>query len=187
EPDAIISVGAYEACAAFIRDARDAGMNVPIANVSFVGSENLLNLLINTSNETGNDYTHNLVNSQVVPSYENESLPAVQEFKQVMDKYNPVLPVGIWDETYKPVKYSFVSFEGFLNAKMLVEIFSRMGDNIDKTRLKNVIEGIKDFDIGIDTPISFSHQKHDGLDKVYYTTVKQNRFVPLKSWEGKFR
>ncbi len=187
EPDAIISVGAYEACAAFIRDARDADMNVPIANVSFVGSENLLNLLINTSNETGNDYTHNLVNSQVVPSYENESLPAVQQYKQVMDKYNPILPVGVWDETYKPVKYSFVSFEGFLNAKMLVEIFSRMGDNIDKTRLKNVIEGIKDFDIGIDTPISFNHQKHDGLDKVYYTTVKQNRFVPLETWEGKFK
>ena len=187
EPDAIISVGAYEACAAFIRDARDAGMNVPIANVSFVGSENLLNLLINTSNETGNDYTHNLVNSQVVPSYENESLPAVQQYKQVMDKYNPILPVGVWDETYKPVKYSFVSFEGFLNAKMLVEIFSRMGDNIDKTRLKDVIEGIKDFDIGIDTPISFSQQKHDGLNKVYYTTVKQNRFVPLESWDGEFK
>ncbi|MCP5002651.1 MAG: ABC transporter substrate-binding protein, partial [Planctomycetes bacterium] len=97
------------------------------------------------------------------------------------------LPVGVCDEAYKPEKYSFVSFEGFLNAKLLVEIFSRMGDNIEKARLKNVIEGIKDFDIGIDTPISFSHQKHDGLDEVYYTTVKQNRFVPLKSWEGKFR
>jgi ABC-type branched-subunit amino acid transport system substrate-binding protein len=187
EPDAIISIGAYEACAAFIRDARDAGMNVPIANVSFVGSENLLNLLINTSNVTGNDYTHNLINSQVVPSYEDESLPAVQQFKKVMDKYNPILPVGVCDETYKPVKYSFVSFEGFLNAKMLVEIISRMGDNIDKAKLQNVVEGIKNFDIGIDTPISFSHQKHDGLDKVYYTTVKQNRFVPLESWEGKFK
>ena len=55
ETDAIISVGAYEAYVAFIRDARDAGMNVPIANVSFVESENMLNLLINTSNETGDD------------------------------------------------------------------------------------------------------------------------------------
>ena len=186
-PDAIISVGAYEACAAFIRDARDAGMNVPIANVSFVGSESLLNLLINTSNVTGNDYTHNLINSQVVPSYDDESLPAVQQFRKAMDKYNPVLPVGVCDETYTPVKYSFVSFEGFLNAKMLVEIISRMGDDIDKAKLKEVVEGIKNFDIGIDTPISFSHLKHDGLDKVYYTTVKQNRFVPLESWEGKFK
>ena len=39
DADAVISIGAYAACAAFIRDARDAGWNVPIANVSFVGSE----------------------------------------------------------------------------------------------------------------------------------------------------
>lgn len=187
EPDAVISVGAYEACAAFIRDARDAGMKIPIANVSFVGSENLLNLLINSSNRTGNNYTYNLVNSQVVPSYEDNSLPAVQQYTQMMEKYNPMPPVGVYDETYKPVKHSFVSFEGFLNAKLLVEVITRMGDSIDKTKLKNVIEGIKDFNIGIDTPISFSQRKHDGLDKVYYTTVKHNRFVPLKNWEEKFR
>src|SRR5262249_10195202 len=41
DPDAIIAVGAYAACAAFVRDARDSGWDVPIANVSFVGSENL--------------------------------------------------------------------------------------------------------------------------------------------------
>ena len=45
DPDVVISVGSYAACAAFIRDARDAGWKVPIANISFVGSENLLGLL----------------------------------------------------------------------------------------------------------------------------------------------
>jgi ABC-type branched-subunit amino acid transport system substrate-binding protein len=44
-PDAVICIGAYAACAAFIRDAREAGLEVPIANVSFVGSESLLTLL----------------------------------------------------------------------------------------------------------------------------------------------
>src|SRR5439155_18295569 len=45
DPDAVVCVGAYAACAAFVRDARDAGWDVPVANVSFVGSENLLSLL----------------------------------------------------------------------------------------------------------------------------------------------
>ena len=45
KPDAIISVGAYPACAAFIRDARLSGLDAPIANVSFVGSEALLRVL----------------------------------------------------------------------------------------------------------------------------------------------
>jgi branched-chain amino acid transport system substrate-binding protein len=52
-PDAIISIGAYAACAGFIRDARDAGWDVPIANVSFVGSENMLDLLLAAGRKTG--------------------------------------------------------------------------------------------------------------------------------------
>jgi len=71
--DAVISIGAYAACAAFIRDARDAEWNIPIANVSFVGSEFLINLLLNTGQEKKRDYTFNLINSQVVPSYEDTS------------------------------------------------------------------------------------------------------------------
>src|SRR5205807_6321435 len=67
-PDAVICVGAYAACAAFIRDARDSGWDVPIANVSFVGSENLLALLKKAGDASGKDYMHDLINSQVVPS-----------------------------------------------------------------------------------------------------------------------
>ena len=44
-PDAVICIGAYAACAAFARDAVDFGLEVPIANLSFVGSENMLKLL----------------------------------------------------------------------------------------------------------------------------------------------
>src|SRR6266540_2340324 len=61
-PDAIISIGSYAAAAAFIRDARDAGWDVPIANVSFVGSAEMLNLLLETGKARGKDYTANLIN-----------------------------------------------------------------------------------------------------------------------------
>ncbi|HEV8718001.1 MAG TPA: ABC transporter substrate-binding protein, partial [Candidatus Binatia bacterium] len=128
-PDAIISVGAYAACAAFIRDARKAGLNVPIANVSFVGSESMLKLLSETSQEDGKDYTVNLVNSQVVPSYENLSMPAVKEYRELMEKYNPMPPADLTEADYKPLPYSFVSLEGFLNAKMLVATLERLGDH----------------------------------------------------------
>ena len=40
--DAVIAVGAYTQCAAFIRDARAAGFQGPIADVSFVGADPLL-------------------------------------------------------------------------------------------------------------------------------------------------
>ena len=61
-PDAVMCIGAYAARAAFLRDAVDLGLRVPIANVSFVGSENLLNL-ITQGRDDSERYTELLVNS----------------------------------------------------------------------------------------------------------------------------
>jgi branched-chain amino acid transport system substrate-binding protein len=180
--DAVISIGAYAACAAFIRDARDAGWNVPIANVSFVGSEFLINLLMNTGREKKRDYTFNLINSQVVPSYEDTTLAAVRQYRKYMDKYNPMLPHRLSEADYGPLRYSFVSFEGFLNAKLLVEILKRLGRNPRKSDIRETVEKIRNLNIGIDERVSFGPDKHQGLNKVYFTTCENGRFVPLRDW-----
>jgi len=180
--DAVICIGAYAACAAFIRDARDAGWQVPIANVSFVGSEFLMNLLLQTGKERSRNYTDNLINSQVVPTYEDMSLGAVRQYRSLIDKYKPVPPPGLQDKEYEPLKHSFVSFEGFLNAKLLVEILKRMGNDLEKTNIKKTVEGIKDLDLGIDARVSFGPDRHQGLNKVYYTTFDNGRFVPIRDW-----
>lgn len=181
-PDAIISIGAYAACAAFIRDARNSGLNVPIANVSFVGTEFLIDLLLEEGRKTGKDFTTNLVNSQVVPSYEDTSLPAVREYRMLMDKYNPCPPPELLDQGYKPLRYSFVSFEGFLNAKLLVAILKKMDRNPQRSDIRKTVEGIRGLDIGIDSPVSFGPKKHQGLDRVYYTTVRNGQSVPVRNW-----
>ncbi len=181
-PDAIISIGAYAACAAFIRDARDEGVDVPIANVSFVGSESLLSRLMEIGREKGKDYTANLVNSQVVQNYDDMTVRAVREYREAMDAYNPMPPLELTDSGYEPQKYSYVGFEGFLNAKLMVEVLRRMGNNPDRERVRGAVEGIKDLDIGINTRITFGPGKHQGLDDVYYTTVQQGRFVPITDW-----
>jgi ABC-type branched-subunit amino acid transport system substrate-binding protein len=155
QPDAIISIGAYAACAAFIRDARDAGWDVPIANVSFVGSESLINLVLQSGKTTGRDYTANLINSQVVPSYTDTSLAAVREYRDLIDRYNPTLPRELVKGAYQPLRYSFVSFEGYLNAKLLVEILKRLGRTPRIEHLKEVVESIKNYDLGINAPVSF--------------------------------
>jgi len=180
--DAVISVGAYAACAGFIRDARDMGLDVPIANVSFVGSEFMINLLLEEEKKTGRKYTYNLINSQVVPSYEDISLPAVRQYRAFMDEYNPMPPSELMEKDYKPLKYSFVSFEGFLNAKVIVEVLKKLGKEPKRENIKRVVEHIKNLNIGIDEKISFSPSKHQALDKVYYTTYKNGKFVPIKDW-----
>lgn len=180
DADAVVSIGSYAACAAFIRDARDMGWQIPIANVSFVGSVSLMTLLAPSS--SAKDYTRDLVISQVVPSFEDTSLNAVREYRELMEKYHPTAPAAALGN-YQPLRYSFASFEGFLDAKLLVEIFKRMGDNPARSSLRQTVEGIKNFDLGIDVPISFAPDKHQGLEKIYYTTPREGKVVPLTSWQ----
>ncbi len=182
-PDAVVSIGAYAACAGFIRDARKAGLTVPIANVSFVGSESLLQLLVAEGKTDGHDYTVNLVNSQVVPSYESATVPVVQEYRTLMDKYGPAIPAGLATADYKPLEHSFVSLEGFLNAKLLVEVLKRMGPHPVRAQIAQTVAGIDGFELGMGPAISFAGQRNQGSDAIYYTTVERGRFVPIRDWK----
>ncbi len=184
-PDAVICIGAYAACAAFLRDAVDLGLQVPIANVSFVGSENLLNL-INQGRDDGVRYTAHLVNSQVVPSYHDTSIPAVKQYQELMALYAPSAPQELLTESYTPFSHSFVSLEGFLDAKMMVEILKRLGDRPEKGALEDAVFSITDYDLGIGEAVSFGPERRQGLQRVYYTVVDEGRFVPLHNWQDRF-
>ncbi len=185
KPDAVICIGAYAACGAFLRDAVDLGLHVPIANVSFVGSENLVKLVTDRQ-EDGRRYTRLLVNSQVVPSYEDVSIPAVREYRELMQRYDPKPPRELLREPYTSFLHSFVSLEGFLDAKLMVEILRRLGSAPRREKLPQAVFSIDNFDLGMGVPVSFGPERRQGLDRVYYTVVEDGRFVPLKDWKGRF-
>ncbi len=184
--DHVICVGTYAPCAGFIRDARDQGWKIPIANVSFVSSESMLALLLKESKKTGRDYTRYLVNSQVVPTYHDIRLPAVREYRQAMDAGAPVPDPALLGAgaDYQPLRYSFVSFEGYLCAKMLVEILRRSAPDYDQPNIRRAAESIHDFPLGLESPVSFSKQQHQGLHTVYFTRVQGDQFVPLSNWKA---
>ena len=77
QPDAVFCVGTYSACAGFVRDMRERDFDSPVATISFVGSDAMLRLLSAAEREFNKDYTSRLVSSQVVPSYHDDSIPAV--------------------------------------------------------------------------------------------------------------
>ncbi|WP_320169129.1 ABC transporter substrate-binding protein [Maridesulfovibrio sp.] len=181
QPDAIIAIGAYEACAAFIRDARDKGLDVPICNLSFVGSENMLKLLLREEKKTGHSYTGNLINTQTVPSYEDTTLPAVVEYRKAMTENPPAPPEG-FGKDYDPLKFSFISFEGFLNAKVMTEILKRLCLHQYNGNIYAATLSVRKLDIGVGTEVSFGRGKHQGLDEVYYMTVSDGKFVPMSDW-----
>ena len=187
DPQAVICIGAYAACAAFARDAVDNGLRVPIANLSFVGSENMLKLLIqDRTPEESAPYTDLLVNSQVVPSYEDTTIPAVREYRELMARHNPAPPAELVTEEYTPFEHSFTSLEGFLDAKLLVEVLRRLGDQPSREGLEAAVFTVGDLDLGLGERVSFGPARRQGLQQVYHTVVDQDRFVTLEDWRERF-
>jgi len=180
--DAVLCTGAYQGCGAFVRTARDLGWTVPISNVSFVGSDAMLRLLIQHGKTTGRDYTRALVNSQVVPSYDDVTLPGVVEYRGLMDRYNPSIPAALRDDKYVPQRYSFISLEGYVNARVAVEAVRRAGPNPTRSSFRQALESLKGFDLGIGAALSFGPERHQGLDSVYFTRVDGERWVPITDW-----
>jgi ABC-type branched-subunit amino acid transport system substrate-binding protein len=180
-PDAVICIGTYASQAAFIRDMRNLGHDIPVAGVSFSDSDKMLELLTLEERRSGRTYTDKLICSQVVPCYEDTSLAAVRFYRELMDSYKGApLAAG---QGYSPRRFSYVSFEGFLNGIMLGEIVRRMADDPRRDRIPEVMNSIRDLDIGIGVNVNFGPGRQQGLDVVYYTTVVGGHFQPIRDWE----
>jgi ABC-type branched-subunit amino acid transport system substrate-binding protein len=195
-PDAVVCVATYPAAAGFVRDMRDRGVETPIATISFVGSEEMLALLSAAARTSKRDYTSRLVSSQVVPGYDDDSIPVGREYRQAMDRYRAasmpadslLYPDGkTAGREYAPRSYGFTSLEGYLDAKLFVEILRRMGAAPDRARLPRTAMSMERFDLGMATPLSFGGAggRRQASDQVYYTVVRAGRFVPLR--EGEWR
>ena len=179
-PDAIICIASYAAAAGFIRDARRAKFKGPIANVSFAGLSNMIELLQQAGKEDGRDYTAGLINSTVVPPYGDDRIPAVHEYRELMQRRSHDKLVAPLEADYKGAAFGPVSLEGFLNAKLLVTILKQLGKNPERTAIPAVLSGMTGMDLGIGMPLSF-HESSQGQHAVYYDTY-QNGVTPITDW-----
>jgi branched-chain amino acid transport system substrate-binding protein len=178
--DAIISVGTYEASAAFIRDARLAGYNVPIINLS-VAADQLLDLLLTDQRFRKIKLTNNIITSQVVPNWSDLNVPLVRDYQKAMKKYPGKLPEHLKDPSYRPRKFSFVSLEGYINAKIFVKILSSL-KKITRAEFIKKVQTMKSIDIGLGSKISFA-KKDLKKRKVYFSEIVDGENKKLKSWD----
>ena len=183
-PDAIITVGTAPACAAFIRDARDADFDAPIATLSFADADNLVKFLQAQRRITGRDYTSKLIFSQVVPDYDSATLPAARLYRQAMEQSRVALPAQLMREEYLPNTLSFVSFEGFLAGQVLAEAVRRMADAPTRARLIKVLRGMKDLDIGVGEKVSFGPGRNQGLRRISLVVHRDGRFQGVPALPG---
>ncbi len=161
EPKAIIMVGAYKACSAFIKLAKEDLPNVIFLNVSFVGSNALAKAL--------GDDGEGVVVTQVVPHF-NSDEAGVKEYRDALKKNSPDSQPG------------FVSLEGYIAAKLLVEGFKK-SKTVATEDLIDGIHTISNYDAGIGVPITFSKGLHQASNKIWPTIIKGGKFVPLE-WKS---
>jgi branched-chain amino acid transport system substrate-binding protein len=160
--EAIISVGVYGPCAAFIRDARRAGWNAPIANVSFVGGDAMLGLLIKETAKDGQDLTTGLINSQVVPTPEQSNYALVAQYRA----------------HFSPQARDAISLEGWLNAAVVSEALRRAGPDPSRSDFIRAMESLTGWDPGLGVKLGFSSSNHQGMHRIWLTRAVQGRWVP---------
>jgi ABC-type branched-subunit amino acid transport system substrate-binding protein len=151
---AVIMVPTYRAAARFIEKTRDLYPSMIYTSVSFVGSTALASELM----LLGQKYATGVIVTQVVPAVDGHS-SVVLDYKSVLTKYFP------------GESPDYVSLEGYLAGTVLVEALKRNGPQLDTERLVDSLENLRDFDMGLGTPVTFGRSEHQALHKVWGTEL----------------
>ena len=158
KPDAIVMVGTYAPLAAFVKEARAAGLKSQLATVSFVGTDNLVA-------ELGKDGDGVLI-SQVVPFPEDNDLPIQRECREALQA-NGGQALG------------FVNFEGCITAKVLLAALERAGKEPARDSLVSALRGMGGVDLG-GVKLAFADTNHQAVNDVFLTQIQGGRIAKIR-------
>ena len=159
QPEAIVQVGAYKACAAFIRAARKAGFGGTFYNVSFVGTQAL-------AKELGTD-ARDVAVSQVMPFPFSAVTPLSNEFLQAVQ----AVPAS-----NKELSSNYSSIEGYVAAKVFAEGLRRAGRNPSREAFITAVETMQNVQLG-GFLVDFAGQKHTASKFVDLTVLTAEGLV----------
>jgi branched-chain amino acid transport system substrate-binding protein len=158
EPEAVVLVGTYKACAEFIKLARKVGLKDTLfCNISFVGTKALVS-------ELGEE-AEGVIISQVVPLPGGDSLPVLKDYAAAMKKSGQ--------------EPDWISLEGYLVGRLFCDIAAKTGKDLTRASFLEAIQKTKNFDLG-GFGLTFGPEDHQGSDSVYLTKVEGGKVVELK-------
>lgn len=131
KPECIVQIGAYKACAEFIREARSAGFTGMFYNVSFVGTKALLA-------ELGKD-ARGVIISQVMPYPYSAKSPIAGEYLDALK---------LASTTTKDLTANYSSMEGYVAAKAFAEALRRAGRNPTRESFITAALGMENYQMG---------------------------------------
>jgi branched-chain amino acid transport system substrate-binding protein len=158
QPEAVVTVAPYKPVAEFVRLAHQVNMDALFVAISFVGSNSL-------AQELGKDGAGVIV-SQVVPFPGDASLPVVAAYQKAL-----VAEDG-------NAKSGFVSLEGYLAGRLVVEALKRAGGEPTREKLLAAVSSAP-IDLG-GVVLNYGPTKNQGSDEVYFTILQvDGTFKPV--------
>jgi branched-chain amino acid transport system substrate-binding protein len=150
-PEAVVLVGAYSACAEFIKLSKNKiDKDIVFCNISFVGTESLRQSL--------GAYGENVIVSQVVPHPQDQDIALVREYQRAMGKYQHDAPI------------SFTTFEGYIVGRLFGAIARTVEGELSREKFITTMEQTGTFDLG-GLVLQFSPDDHQGMDTIYLTRI----------------
>ena len=149
-PEAVVTVAPYKPVAEFIKLAHQVKLQAVFVAISFVGSDSL-------AQELGDQGTGVIV-TQVVPFPWDATLPIVKAYQGA---------IAAVDSNAKP---GFVSLEGYLTGRLVVEALKRIKGEPTREALLDAIAAAP-FDFGGVT-LSYGPMKNQGSDRVFFTILQ---------------
>jgi len=160
KPQAVVMVGAYKPCAAFIKLAKKARLKATFVNISFVGSKAL-------AKELGKD-GEGVIISQVVPFPWNTATPLVQQYQAALKSFDPKAEPG------------FVTLEGYMVGRLVVKALGNIKREITRKGLTDMIAQMGAIDLG-GVILTYGKGDNQGMDKVFLTQIQADgSFKPVK-------
>ena len=153
---AVVMISAYRAAAKFIEKTRDLFPGMLYSNISFVGSTVLADELM----LLGPRYAAGAIVTQVVPAVSGYS-SIVLEYKNALTKYFPGEAAD------------YVSLEGYVAANVLIEALKRTGPQLDTEKLIDVLENMRDLDLGLGAQLGFGRAEHQASHKIWGTALDE--------------
>ena len=151
EPEAVVLVGAYPACAEFIKLSKTKiNGQVTYCSISFVGTESLKEAL--------GAYGANVIVSQVVPDPQDATIPLIKEYIQSMKLYQ------------HDAALSFTSLEGYIAGKLFSIIAASVPGKLTREAFIDTMQTVGTFDLG-GIVLKYGPNDHQGLNTIHLTTI----------------
>ena len=153
QPNALMSLAIGASGIPFYKALRQR-IKAPAFSISFLGSRPLLAAL--------GDAAIGITVAQVVPNPTNPAIPVVKAYQEAIKKLGNV-----------DIGYS--SFEGYVNARILIEALRRAGRAASREKFIEALHSMRPYDMG-GFEVRYGPNDHDGTDFVELTYFNGERF-----------